>query len=575
MRGSHQTAAQARGLEVRYSEVSGRWGVTSASGGMDESVAKKWGVGSYNCFMILTAALNGGLIQIEKDNPDYNPVAEKSKKKIPDPVATAAANAKRRELEEAFREWVWKDEGRAAMLADIYNRKLNRVAPRAYSGDYLSLPGMSPDIQLRKHQRDAVARIIQDGEGTLIAHTVGAGKTFTGIAAMHELKRLGRARKPMIVVPNNLTEQWAADYLKLYPDAKLLVLTDAAAKSPDSVRRFWGQAASGDWDAVIVGFSRFEKLQMSYGAQKAALTARIDELEESRLMELEDGAGEKDFSVKQIEGVRDKFKSKLQSLEKRNASKTLEGATFEEVGCDAIFVDEAHYFKNLAVSGGSVPGMQTSDAAKCEDLLMKCEYLRGNGRGSNIVFATGTPVTNTMAELYNMQRYLSPSLLASQGVSNFSAWAKTFGEVTETLEPKPEGGGLDIKRRFARFQNLPELMSSFHCYSDIMTADDLDLDLPELESHAVAVPATPEQLAEVEALVKRGEKVHAGCDPSVDNMLKITGDGRKVALDPKLLYLEDDPDMEPLSGGKVDACVQNSSTSASTPRPSAAPSSCS
>ena len=356
----------------------------------------------------------------------------------------------------------------------------------------------------------------------------------------------------MIVVPNNLTEQWAADYLKLYPDAKLLVLTDAAAKSPDSVRRFWGQAASGDWDAVIVGFSRFEKLQMSYGAQKAALTARIDELEESRLMELEDGAGEKDFSVKQIEGVRDKFKSKLQSLEKRNASKTLEGATFEEVGCDAIFVDEAHYFKNLAVSGGSVPGMQTSDAAKCEDLLMKCEYLRDNGRGNNIVFATGTPVTNTMAELYNMQRYLSPSLLASQGVSNFSAWAKTFGEVTETLEPKPEGGGLDIKRRFARFQNLPELMSSFHCYSDIMTADDLDLDLPELESHAVAVPATPEQLAEVEALVKRGEKVHAGCDPSVDNMLKITGDGRKVAL-----YLEDDPDMEPLSGGKVDACVQN------------------
>lgn len=557
VRGSYQTAAQARGLEVRYSEVSGRWSVTSASGGMDESVAKKWGVGSYNCFMILTAALNGGLIQIEKDNPDYNPVAEKSKKKIPDPVATAAANAKRRELEEAFREWVWKDEDRAAMLADIYNRKLNRVAPRAYSGDYLSLPGMSPDIQLRKHQRDAVARIIQDGEGTLIAHTVGAGKTFTGITAMHELKRLGRARKPMIVVPNNLTEQWAADYLKLYPDAKLLVLTDAAAKSPDSVRRFWGQAASGDWDAVIVGFSRFEKLQMSYGAQKAALTARIDELEESRLMELEDGAGEKDFSVKQIEGVRDKFKSKLQSLEKRNASKTLEGATFEEVGCDAIFVDEAHYFKNLAVSGGSVPGMQTSDAAKCEDLLMKCEYLRDNGRGNNIVFATGTPVTNTMAELYNMQRYLSPNLLDSQGVSNFSAWAKTFGEVTETLEPKPEGGGLDIKRRFARFQNLPELMSSFHCYSDIMTADDLDLDLPELESHAVAVPATPEQLAEVEALVERGEKVHAGCDPSMDNMLKITGDGRKVALDPKLLYLEDDPDMEPLSGGKVDECVRN------------------
>ena len=556
-RGSHQTAAQARSLEVRYSEVSGRWSVTSASGGMDESIAKKWGVGSYNCFMILTAALNGGLIQIEKDNPDYNPAAGKSKKKIPDPVATAAANAKRRELEEAFREWVWKDEDRAAMLADIYNRKLNRVAPRAYSGDYLSLPGMSPDIQLRKHQRDAVARIIQDGEGTLIAHTVGAGKTFTGITAMHELKRLGRARKPMIVVPNNLTEQWAADYLKLYPDAKLLVLTDAAAKSPDSVRRFWGQAAAGDWDAVIVGFSRFEKLQMSYGAQKAALKARIDELEESRLLELSDGAGEKDFSVKQIEGVRDKFKSKLESLEKKNATKTLEGATFEEIGCDAIFVDEAHYFKNLAVSGGSVPGMQTSDAAKCEDLLMKCEYLRDNGRGNNIVFATGTPVTNTMAELYNMQRYLSPNLLDSQGVSNFSAWAKTFGEVTETLEPKPEGGGLDIKRRFARFQNLPELMSSFHCYSDIMTADDLDLDLPELESHAVAVPATPEQLAEVEALVERGEKVHAGCDPSMDNMLKITGDGRKVALDPKLLYLEEDPDMEPLSGGKVDACVRN------------------
>lgn len=292
-------------------------------------------------------------------------------------------------------------------------------------------------------------------------------------------------------------------------------------------------------------------------------------------MELEDGAGEKDFSVKQIEGVRDKFKSKLQSLEKRNASKTLEGATFEEVGCDAIFVDEAHYFKNLAVSGGSVPGMQTSDAAKCEDLLMKCEYLRGNGRGSNIVFATGTPVTNTMAELYNMQRYLSPSLLASQGVSNFSAWAKTFGEVTETLEPKSEGGGLDIKRRFARFQNLPELMSSFHCYSDIMTADDLDLDLPELESHAVAVPATPEQLAEVEALVKRGEKVHAGCDPSVDNMLKITGDGRKVALDPKLSTSRTTPTWSRFPAARSTHACRTSSTSASAPRPSAAPSSCS
>ena len=341
-----------RGLEVRYSEVSGRWSVTSASGGMDESVAKKWGVGSYNCFMILTAALNGGLIQIEKDNPDYNPVAEKSKKKIPDPVATAAANAKRRELEEAFREWVWKDEDRAAMLADIYNRKLNRVAPRAYSGDYLSLPGMSPDIQLRKHQRDAVARIIQDGEGTLIAHTVGAGKTFTGITAMHELKRLGRARKPMIVVPNNLTEQWAADYLKLYPDAKLLVLTDAAAKSPDSVRRFWGQAASGDWDAVIVGFSRFEKLQMSYGAQKAALTARIDELEESRLMELEDGAGEKDFSVKQIEGVRDKFKSKLQSLEKRNASKKAEYTIHIEVPPNPFWASVGLSIEPLPIGSG-------------------------------------------------------------------------------------------------------------------------------------------------------------------------------------------------------------------------------
>lgn len=425
-RGSYQTAAQARGLEVRFSEVSGRWSVTSASGGMDESVAKKWGVGSYNCFMVLTAALNGGLIQIEKDNPDYNPVSGKSKKKIPDPVATAAANAKRRELEEAFREWVWKDEDRAAMLAEIYNRKLNRVAPRAYSGDYLSLPGMSPDIQLRKHQRDAVARIIQDGEGTLIAHTVGAGKTFTGITAMHELKRLGRARKPMIVVPNNLTEQWAADYLKLYPDAKLLVLTDAAAKNTDSVRRFWGQAAAGDWDAVIVGFSRFEKLQMSYAAQKAALTARIDELEESRLMELQDGADEKDFSVKQIEGVRDKFKSKLQSLEKRNASKTLDGATFEEIGCDALFVDEAHYFKNLAVSGGSVPGMQTSDAAKCEDLLMKCEYLRGNGRGNNIVFATGTPVTNTDG----------PSSTTCSATSRRTCWPAR-GSRTSARGPRP------------------------------------------------------------------------------------------------------------------------------------------
>lgn len=537
--------AERRRLAVVHNELDGSWAVKYTTSGSSDGVLQKFGTSQRNPFDILTTALNGSPLTCTKPNPN-----DPDGKRVKDPEATAAAWEKRHAIEEAFSEWVWKDSARAKLLGAIYNERFNNLAPRDFDGSYLTLPGSS-DIELRAHQKDAVARILQSDEGTLVAHVVGAGKTFTGIAACREAKRLGKATKPMVVVPNHLTEQWAADFLRLYPESKVLVMSKSDCYGRESARWFWARAAAGDWDAVICGQSRFSQLNVSQERREQYLNERVSELEESIRRAKDDGD---DLTVKQVQGMKKRLEQRVGKLRDKP---TVEGISFEDLGCDMLFIDEAHYFKNLAVAGMNVAGMSVAASGKCEDLLDKCQVLREEGKGANIVFATGTPVSNTMAELYNMQRYLAPDLLARQGVSAFSDWAKTFGQVVESVEARPEGSGFQVKQRFAKFHNLPELMSSFHCFADIVSAGQVNLKVPECETIVEAVPATDEQRAEVAELAERAEKIRAGnVDPTVDNMLKITSDGRKVALDPKLLY-PDDPDVEPLVGGKVDRCARN------------------
>lgn len=464
---------------------------------------------------------------------------------------------------------MWTDPDRTRMLENVYNERFNRIHPREYDGSYLTFPGISADIDLYPHQRKAVARILQSEEGTLVAHVVGAGKTFTGVAACHEAKRLGRATKPMIVVPNHLTEQWAKDYLTLYPDANILSMTEADGTGKGAAR-FWAKVAAGDWDAVIVRQDTFQRMHVSperrekyFERRKAEMldsieTAKSDGNDFSaKKLKDEIGKMEKNLgkTVKQAEKDRMRVDGKLQAL--RDSGESKEWIDFEDLGVDMLFVDEAHQYKNLAIATTiSVPGVDVAAAQKCEDLFDKCEYLREAGHGSNIVFATGTPVSNSMAELYNMQRYLAPDLLKAQGVEAFTSWANTYGSIVESVEVKPEGSGYQIKQRFAKFHNLPELMSTFHDYADLLTADQLDLDVPDCEVVSVAVEATEAQKQAVDALVERAELVRDGAvDPSDDNMLNITNDGRKVSLDPKLLDVSD-PDIQPMEGGKVQVCAE-------------------
>ncbi|MBP3883851.1 MAG: DEAD/DEAH box helicase family protein, partial [Olsenella sp.] len=544
--GEAQGAASGRRLEVARDPSTGSWRVRATSSGLSPEAQARWGTAECSCFHLVETALNGSVLAVTRPDPDD----PSGRRRVRDPQATAAAWQRRHRIEEAFAEWVWSDEDRSRMLCEIYNRQFNGLAPRRYDGSYLTLPGMSPSVTLERHQLDAVARILQSDEGTLVAHAVGAGKTFTGIVACHEAKRLGNASKPMIVVPNHITQQWASDFLRLYPDAKVLYMDAADTRNADAVRAFWARAAAGDWDAVIVGQSRFSQLNVSAETRERYFEARLEEMERSIRAAKEDG---QDFTVKEAERTKRQLQGRLDRLRR---DRSLAGISFEDLGCDMLVVDEAHSFKNLAVTGVQTAGMAVSPSAKCEDLLDKCRWLRERGKGRNIVFETGTPVSNTMAELYNMQRYLSPALLAAQGVESFSSWANTFGQLTESVEVRPEGTGFQIKQRFGRFHNLPELMGAFHCFADVMTAETLDLPVPECEVVTVAVPATPEQEECVRELAKRAEAVRdRSVDPSDDNMLRITGDGRKVALDPKLLS-PDDPDVAPLEGGKVARCAE-------------------
>ena len=547
-RGWHTVAERSR-FSVSYSDTTGAWQVKfGGTGDVDVEVEQKYGTSERRSFSIFETALNHSSLEVTKPDPSD----PSGKKRVKDPQATAIAWQKRHAIERAFDEWVHADKDRLEELCAIYNDRFNTLKPRSFDGGYLTLPGSNPTIELRSHQKDAVARILQSEEGTLVAHVVGAGKTFTGVAAGREAKRLGKASKPMFVVPNHLTGQWANDFLRLYPDSRVLCMGEADMSSADAARRFWARAAAGDWDAVIVGQSRFSQLHISREREISYTERRKEELIASIREARADG---NDFTVKQLEAMRKRMDDKIKKLKGDDG---IAGVSFEDLGVDFLFVDEAHNFKNLAVATSmNVAGMNVASSAKCEDLLDKCTLLREQGHGANIVFATGTPVSNTMAELYNMQRYLAPSLLDSQGVSAFTSWASNFGEVVESVEIKPEGTGFQVKQRFAKFHNLPELMSAFHTFADIMTQDDVDLDVPECEKVNVRVEATEEQKALVEALAERADKVRSGgVDPAEDNLLKITSEGRKIALDPKLID-PDDEGIEPLDGGKVEACALN------------------
>lgn len=557
-----------RSLSVSHDETTGNWQVNaSLASKLDEETIRKYGLGigaGRNPFEVVSGALNATTSNLTKPDPD-DPTG---KRRVRDAQATALLYQKRHTVEQAFTEWVWTDPARTRMLEDVYNTRFNRIHPREYDGSYLTFPGISTDIDLYDHQRNAVARILQSKEGTLVAHVVGAGKTFTGVAACHEAKRLSRATKPMIVVPNHLTEQWAKDYLTLYPDANILSMTEADGAGKGAAR-FWAKVAAGDWDAVIVRQDTFQRMHVSperreryFSRRKAEMLDSIDTAEavgndfSAKKLKDEIGKMEKNLNrtVKQAERDRMRVDGKLQAL---RGDGNKEWIDFEDLGVDMLFIDEAHQYKNLAIATTiSVPGVDVAAAQKCEDLFDKCEHLRETGHGSNIVFATGTPVSNSMAELYNMQRYLAPDLLRAQGVAAFTSWANTYGSIVESVEVKPEGSGYQIKQRFAKFHNLPELMSTFHDYADLLTADKLDLDVPDCDVISVAVEATEAQKQAVDALVQRAELVRDGAvDPSDDNMLNITNDGRKVSLDPKLLDVAD-PDIQPMEGGKVQVCAE-------------------
>ena len=537
----------------------GQWRVGYSGGGdIDYKAAKNYGTEDRNPFQLLEACLNNAQITVTKDSPTETTASGKPKR-VKDQKATMAAIEKANAIRDTWNQWVFKDPARAQRLTALYNRRFNSMRPRHVDGSYLTTPGIAHGVALRPHQKDAVARALRSDEGTLIAHVVGAGKTFEGVALSHEAKRLGKASKPMLVVPNHLVSQWAGDMLKLYPAGRILVMDKDAQRNPESVRRFWGRVATGDWDAVIVPESRFSQLHVSKERRLRNMRARVDEFAQA-VEAAAKARGDKDPTVKRLEAARQSAETAMQRLRDGKESrddKALAGIEFESLGVDMLIVDEAHHFKNLGVPVASADlGMQLSSAAKCEDLLDKCEWLREAGHGGNIAFMTGTPVSNSMSELYNMQRYLAPGTLKAQGLDTFAAWAGAYGQVVPTVELKPEGNGFQVKQRFARFQNLPELMNAVKQFTDMITNDDIQLPLPELEQVPVPVPITDQQKDEMEELSDRADRVRDGdVPPEIDNLLRITGDGRKIALDPKLLKGHEND--RPLENGKIQACAEN------------------
>ena len=534
-------------IHVHFSQYTGEWNVEGKS--YDRTNVK-----AYNTYG--TSRINGYKIMEEtlnlKDVRIFDYIEDENGKKtaVLNKKETAIAQGKQELIKQAFADWIWEDPERREKLTRLYNEKFNSTRPREYDGSHMSFVGINPEITLRPHQVNAIAHILYGGN-TLLAHVVGAGKTFEMVAAAQESKRLGLCQKILFVVPNHLTEQWASEYLQLYPSANILVATKKDFETKNR-KKFCGRIATGDYDAVIIGHSQFEKIPMSIERQRAILEQQLDEVLEG-IAELKRNRGD-NFSIKQLERTKKTVKQRLDKL--NDQSRKDDVVTFEELGVDRIFIDEAHYYKNLAAftKMRNVGGISQTEAMKSSDLYMKCRYLDELTGGRGVVFATGTPISNSMVEMYTMQKYLQYSTLKRNDLIHFDAWASTFGETVTAIELSPEGTGYRAKTRFAKFYNLPELMSMFKETADIQTADMLNLPVPEAHYHNIVLKPSEAQKKMVEGLSERAERVrNKMVDSSTDNMLLITNDGRKLALDQRLMN-----DMLPDSEtSKVSACTDN------------------
>ena len=534
-------------IKVHFSPFTSEWNIEGKSYDKGNVRAyNTYGTSRINAYKIIEETLNLKDVRIF----DYIEDDEGRKKAVLNKKETAIAQSKQEMIKQEFQDWIWSDPERRERLCKSYNEKFNSVRPREYDGSHIIFNGMNPEIELREHQKNAVAHILYGGN-TLLAHAVGAGKTFEMVAAAQESKRLGLCNKSLFVVPNHLTEQWAAEYLQLYPAANILVATKKDFETKNR-KKFCGRIATGDYDAVIIGHSQFEKIPMSIERQRAILEQQLEEIT-GGIAELKRNRGE-NFSIKQLEKSKKSIRQKLDKL--NDQTKKDDVVTFEELGVDRLFVDESHYYKNLYLytKMRNVGGIAQTEAQKSSDLFMKCRYLDEITGGRGTVFATGTPISNSMVELYTIQRYLQYSTLVKNGLQHFDAWASTFGETITAVELTPEGTGYRAKTRFAKFYNLPELMAMFKEIADIKTADMLNLPVPEAKYHNIAVKPSEMQKEMVASLAERAEQVRGGgVDSSVDNMLKITNDGRKLALDQRMLN-----DMLPdFEGSKINACVDN------------------
>ena len=537
-----------RNIQVNFSSATAEWRITgkSAPGIHDVSAYVTYGTNRANAYKILEETLNLKDIRIYDTYED----ADGKKKRVLNKKETTLAQQKQQAIKDAFANWIWRDPQRREELVTRYNELFNSTRPREYDGSHIRFGGMNPDIKLRPHQLNAIAHVLYGGN-TLLAHEVGAGKTFEMAASAMESKRLGLCQKSMFVVPNHLTLQWSNEFLRLYPGAKLLVATK---KDFETARRkkFCARIATGDYDAVIIGHSQFEKIPISAECQERLLQEQIDDIEDA-IAELKYSKGET-FTIKQMEKTRKTLQTRLDKL--MAEEKKDDVVTFEQLGVDRLFVDESHAFKNLFLytKMRNVAGLSTSEAQKSSDMFMKCRYMDEITGGRGIVFATGTPVSNSMSELYTVMRYLQYGTLQKMGLTHFDCWASTFGETTTAIELAPEGTGYRARTRFAKFFNLPELMNLFKEVADIKTADQLNLPVPKAKFETVVVQPSEIQKEMVADLSQRAADVHSGSvDPSIDNMLRITSDGRKIGLDQRLMnpLLPDDP------GSKLNTCVEN------------------
>ena len=537
-----------RGIQVGYSEFTAEWNITGKTqvSFRDVNAYMTYGTSRANAYRILEDTLNLRDVRIYDtvEDPDGK------ERRVLNQKETTLAQQKQQAIKDAFRDWIWKDPERRQTLVQLYNERFNSTRPREYDGSHITFGGMNPEITLREHQLNAIAHVLYGGN-TLLAHEVGSGKTFEMVAAAMESKRLGLCQKSLFAVPNHLTEQWASEFLRLYPSANILVATKKDFEARNR-KKFCAKIATGDYDAVIIGHSQFERIPVSQERQERLLQEQIAEIEDG-LDELRSSGAER-FTIKSLERTKKSLETKLKKLQ--DSTRKDDVVTFEQLGVDRLFVDEAHSYKNLFLytKMRNVAGLSTTDAQKSSDMLLKCRYIDELTGGKGVVFATGTPVSNSMTELYTMMRYLQHDMLKDHGWAHFDCWASQFGETKTAIELAPEGTGYRARTRFAKFVILPELITLWKEAADVKTADQLNLPRPTAVYHNEVAQPTEQQQALVQELSKRAALVHSGSvDPARDNMLKITSDGRKLGLDQRII----NPDLPDDPGSKVNLCVSN------------------